>query len=98
MVAGAIDQRLAGFHGVLHDARHFDLFLLDFDLAAADAGKFEKVINHPHHMNHLPFHCLVQTLRCRAGRMGHSQDVQAVADRRQWIAKLMGQRCQKFIL
>ena len=51
-----LDERAAGFHGLLHHLRQFDPLLAEFDLAPADAAHVQQVIDQPHHLPQLPLH------------------------------------------
>ena len=55
-VARRLDQRAAGFHGVLHRRRQVDPLLAQFDLAVGDAGHVEQVVHEADHVPKLPLH------------------------------------------
>ena len=72
-------------------------FLSELDLAAGNAGDFEEVIDQSHQVVDLSLHDSVE-IRGGLRRTGEAQDVQGVANRREGIAQLVGERGKELVL
>ena len=74
--------------------------LAQLDLAAADAGHVEQVVDQPHHLPQLPLHHVArlrQHRRVRRRRASRS-DLERVADGRERVAQLVRERRQELVL
>src|ERR1700744_6416533 len=90
------DERQARFDGKFRDDAQVDPAALKNDLAARDTRYVEQIIDETDHLRKLAFHDRANS-GCRSLAAGPSKRLQARANRRQRIAKLVRQRGQKLI-
>ena len=70
----------------------------ELDLAPADPGHVQQVVDQPGQLPDLPLHHRPGLARRSSGSRGQSEDLQGVADRGQRVAQLVGQRRQELVL
>ena len=83
------------------DRQHFTQvhsLAAQFDLAGADATDIHEVINQVHQMIQLSIHHLDYPFERRVWSAVFLCDLQAVAQRCEWVSQFMGKGCEKFVL
>jgi hypothetical protein len=94
-VAPGLDHRQAGLDGAGQHPARSTWLLFQFELAAADAGDVEQVVDQVHHVADLALHHLAHLGHRGRVVAGQAHHAQAAADRRQRIAQLVRQRGQE---
>ena len=94
MLAG-LDQRQAGLDRAGQDGAQVGALALEFELAAADAGDVEQVVDQVHHVADLALHHFPDLAHRRRIVAAQAHHRQAVADRRQRITQLVRQGGQE---
>jgi hypothetical protein len=84
-------QRLTRFQGTAHHGGQADPLLADGDLAPADAADVEQVVHEPAEVVQLPLHHDARLVDRLAVAARQPHDLQAVAQRRQRVAQLVGE-------
>src|SRR5262245_43926299 len=97
-MAGRFDQRPAGLHRIINHAAQIARLFANFEYAARDTAKIEKIFHQTRQEFDLVVDQIAAPLKHRLGRLDGFQDFHGIADRRQWIAQLMRQGREKFIL
>jgi hypothetical protein len=91
------DGGLAGLGAGGDDLLQADAFAVQLDLAEADATHIEQVVDEAHEMRELTIHHVDRAMQRRVGFRRQARDLQAVADRRERIAQLVGQRREELV-
>ena len=93
-VAIGLHQRHRGFDRRVENRAQRRRRALHGELAAIDARDVEQIVDQPHQQLQLALHRLMR----RIGAPGELQRIQRVAERRQRIAQLVGERGEEFVL
>ncbi len=98
VVAELFDEWPAALEGTLDDFGQGDPAPAELELAAADAGNIEQVVDQASQMVHLPFDDVEAPLHVAVGRAAQLEDADRVEDRRHGIAQLVGEDGEELIL
>ena len=101
-VLASLQQGVAGLDRLMDDGGKVEMLFPELDLPARDARDLKQIVDEANEMIHLPLHHRQQRTRpfpsLRVADVGFLQDVNSIADGRERIAQLMGERRQKFVL
>ena len=95
---GALDERPARLHGVLHDRGQVDPLLAELELAPGDPRDIEQVVDQSHHLADLAFHHRAGRLDDLGLAVGQADDLERVADRRQRVPQFVRQGREELVL
>jgi hypothetical protein len=98
LVAGCLDRRTRSVERAIDRRGELDAFLAQGQLSPADATYVEQVVDDPDHLSELALHHCARMLDRASIACFEPHDLQRVADRRQWIAQLVRERGEKFVL
>ena len=82
-------------HRLAHELAEIDALALQLHLAAGDPRHVEEVVDEPGQVGDLPLDDLPGPLRLLAAGHRAAEDVEAVSDRRERIAQLVGEHRQE---
>ncbi len=97
-MAGLVDQRPVRLDGTADDGGDFHGLQPQLDSAGGDPRDLQQVVDEPHHVIDLPLQHFQHAIGSRVVAARQPQDIERIADRRQRIAELVGQRRQKLVL
>ena len=98
LVSRRFHMRPRGFQRLIEDQLQRCPFLLQFDLALADAAEIQKIVDQAHHLVKLTFGDPARQLEMLGHQIRSLQQLDGVADRRQGISQLVRQGRQKLVL
>src|ERR1051326_3152514 len=93
-----LDQWLDRFRRARDYRRQVYVFFAKDDLATADSGNVQEVINEASHLLDLPVNHVKVPLYLWVLQFQHPQQLNGIADRREGIAQFMRKRRQELIL
>ena len=96
-MAHLLDQRTARFHRRVHGVSQVYPFDMQRDLAPGNPADIEQIVEQARHVLQLALHHRQHGLRLWLGTR-HSQDLDAVADRCERIAQLVGEAREELVL
>src|SRR5689334_15788149 len=91
-VSASINERLACFDRMAQYVRDWHNFSDQLNLAAANSGQFEQIVDESVHVSNLPLHHLLQFLQVGIEGPMKPQQLDSVFQRRQGVAQLVRER------